>query len=512
MPRLHSDRHLARPPSPATRPPGPTAPSRVFPGLRELIDPRGPFLVPLALLLVSRAILLLGTPAPAEDAFITFRYARNLATGQGLVYNAGEHVMGFTSPLWTVWSALGIVVTGSPIAWALAWSFVADIVTLLAGGVLVSATAGAASAWAFTFFFAAWPYFSALMVSGMETSLFVTLLVLAAALVHAKSRAAGPTLAALALTRPEGLVAALVLSLAASWRDRLVALAITAAGLVLLALQFGSPIPNSLRVKASVYGTPGPWIGRHWWEWISPVVMGRWPSNGDTIVMMFLAVVTAPAAIVGARELWRRRDTAMARLAAAALVIWLGYAGLGVAYFWWYYALPLVATALLVAVGLPRVTRGRAIPIALALYTLSIWSVSLSLYRGRSHQEIQNFGAMAGTLRDRCRPGDSVFLEPIGMIGFTCPVTVIDEAGLVSPDVARCRMQGPGWYTDIVNTRTPRWLVVRRGVLDSENAFAGAGRPFRDTAERDALLARYAQVDRTGEPGAATELLLLERR
>lgn len=33
-----------------------------------------------------------------DDAYITFRYAANLASGEGLVFNAGESVMGSTSP------------------------------------------------------------------------------------------------------------------------------------------------------------------------------------------------------------------------------------------------------------------------------------------------------------------------------------------------------------------------------------------------------------------------------
>ena len=37
-----------------------------------------------------------------DDAFISFRYARNLAKGQGLVFNAGEYVEGFTNLLWTL--------------------------------------------------------------------------------------------------------------------------------------------------------------------------------------------------------------------------------------------------------------------------------------------------------------------------------------------------------------------------------------------------------------------------
>jgi hypothetical protein len=37
-------------------------------------------------------------PNTVDDAYITFRYARNIATGVGFVYNAGERVLGTTTP------------------------------------------------------------------------------------------------------------------------------------------------------------------------------------------------------------------------------------------------------------------------------------------------------------------------------------------------------------------------------------------------------------------------------
>ncbi|MGZ6066494.1 MAG: hypothetical protein ACXWVM_29115 [Polyangiales bacterium] len=37
-----------------------------------------------------------------DDQMISMRYARNLASGQGLVFNPGERVEGYTNPLWTV--------------------------------------------------------------------------------------------------------------------------------------------------------------------------------------------------------------------------------------------------------------------------------------------------------------------------------------------------------------------------------------------------------------------------
>ena len=35
-----------------------------------------------------------------DDAYISFRYARNLAEGLGFVYNAGERIEGYTNFLW----------------------------------------------------------------------------------------------------------------------------------------------------------------------------------------------------------------------------------------------------------------------------------------------------------------------------------------------------------------------------------------------------------------------------
>jgi len=53
-----------------------------------------------------------------EDAFISFRYANNLAAGHGLVFNIGEHVWGYSNFLWTVILALGVFCGFSIIAFA----------------------------------------------------------------------------------------------------------------------------------------------------------------------------------------------------------------------------------------------------------------------------------------------------------------------------------------------------------------------------------------------------------
>ncbi|MGB7063098.1 MAG: hypothetical protein WBF13_12190, partial [Candidatus Zixiibacteriota bacterium] len=37
-----------------------------------------------------------------DDAFISFRYAKNFVEGHGLVYNIGEKVEGYSNFLWTL--------------------------------------------------------------------------------------------------------------------------------------------------------------------------------------------------------------------------------------------------------------------------------------------------------------------------------------------------------------------------------------------------------------------------
>lgn len=64
-----------------------------------------------ALVGIAISIFLLEIWSPAEqmdDAYISYRYAQNLADGNGLVFNKGEYVEGYTNLSWTLLVALGI--------------------------------------------------------------------------------------------------------------------------------------------------------------------------------------------------------------------------------------------------------------------------------------------------------------------------------------------------------------------------------------------------------------------
>ncbi|HEY0782984.1 MAG TPA: hypothetical protein VGE98_11040 [Thermoanaerobaculia bacterium] len=170
-----------------------------------------------AALLAGRAALYASPYLVLDDAFISFRYADNLAHGLGLVYNAGERVEGYTNFLWTALLAAGARLGLSLPRLAVALALGAALATLP----LLLGLARAVAGWGpHAVLLAALPPLlvaamgsqARLAMSGMETLPFVLLLTLAAWLLFLRDRpaAAGVAFAAAALTRPEGAMYALV--------------------------------------------------------------------------------------------------------------------------------------------------------------------------------------------------------------------------------------------------------------------------------------------------------------
>ncbi|MBN1592741.1 MAG: hypothetical protein JW941_05780 [Candidatus Coatesbacteria bacterium] len=66
-----------------------------------------------------------------DDAFISMRYAENLANGNGLVYNVGERVEGYTNFLWTLILAAVIKLGGDPLIFAKGFGIFFALATMI---------------------------------------------------------------------------------------------------------------------------------------------------------------------------------------------------------------------------------------------------------------------------------------------------------------------------------------------------------------------------------------------
>lgn len=159
--------------------------------------------------LATRLWLIFGWRFLEEDALITLRYARNLWEGNGFVYNPGERVMGFTSPLWTI--LVSPIVGTMPIP-AARVALTLLCLTLYAGACAVLlrlARSGLAlGPWGTVVFFAFLslePRLVGESVSGMEMSLFLLVIATTVWALERDKPGASFALASVSyLVRPEG--------------------------------------------------------------------------------------------------------------------------------------------------------------------------------------------------------------------------------------------------------------------------------------------------------------------
>lgn len=224
-----------------------------------------------------------------DDAFISYRYAWNLLHGNGLVYNPGVPVEGYTNFLWTLLIAAALALGWQPTAVALFLNIALTVglITLtyyLARKLIISEGWKEPGALAAVIFLA----FDRTLVtygvrgSGMESLLFAFLLLLAVTLLWSSAAehittittskdlllraVAGILLALAALTRPEGVLVAGVLLTVRAWQDsrrggsqwKNLAAAVIAMGAILLPYEtwrisfYGYPFPNTFYAKTGL--------------------------------------------------------------------------------------------------------------------------------------------------------------------------------------------------------------------------------------------------------------------
>ena len=133
------------------------------------------------LFLIALIARILPGPRTIDDSYITYRYARNILAGNGFVYNPEERVLGTTTPFYTILlTALGAISGGEDAPFptiALYINAFADgmvcILLYLLGRKLKAPIAGfgAGLAWAVA------PYSVTFSIGGLETSVFVLLIV-----------------------------------------------------------------------------------------------------------------------------------------------------------------------------------------------------------------------------------------------------------------------------------------------------------------------------------------------
>ncbi len=431
---------------------------------------------------LALAARLLPTPRTIDDAFITFRYARNLLAGVGFVYNPGERVLGTTTPLYTVLMAALAGMSGSPnYPWlALVVNALADALTCLILIRLGERLSGRqAVGWAAGLLWAVSSMSVTFAIGGMETSVFILLLTLSADLYLAgRTRRAAFVSALMLLTRPDGVlfVGPLILDLiwrrarerprSVPWAEAATFLLTLAPWAIFATLYFGSPIPHTVAAKSLAYRLPpGAGLVRLIQHYGTPffenLVFGNvWPMIGF-ILYLITSLVGGVAAV--------RRDARMWPLALYPWLYFVAFAAPNELIFRWYLAPPLPFYFLLILTGLAKIAEdllqrkkqeGRSVIPApstfhlppssfillpssfFLLFSLNEWVLRPD-HGPRSpapemawHKLELLYADVGKELAPRVTPQTLVAAGDVGALGYYSNARILDTVGLMSPEAS----------------------------------------------------------------------------
>ncbi len=412
-----------------------------------------------------------------DDPFVTYRYARNVSSGQGLVYNQGEHILSTTAPLYALLLAAGaLLIDDLP-----SLSNWLSVFALFVGGCFLYLLCkdfthrwlGLTAAILFITSPLLW------LSLGFETAFYLALVLGAFYFYFTETRhvssqvlMAAVFLALALLTRADGIIPAAVLALHYLIVQRRfpspalgVYLVLSAPLLIYLTLVFGSPLPVTLAAKTAQakLGVTGFYAHTTFLE--GALILVQAYLQQSKLYAFFVPCVLIGMVTVGKRERW------LWPMLLWAVLYFAGYQLLGVAPYHWYYAPLVPALVLLAASGLDTLAvrlssllkcsgwRTTATTGALGLLLLVPQFASntqihqASLYPGSTPPESKAYKVLpeakvevyrqVGEWLKEHTPEDAVIgVTEVGVIGYYSERTMVDFLGLLRPDVAEALRSG----------------------------------------------------------------------
>ncbi len=409
-----------------------------------------------------------------DDPYITFRYARNLLSGHGFVYNTGQKVLSTTAPLYAVLLAgLGLIWPNLP---TLANTLSATCLVLgaLFLYLLPEARGHRAAGLIAALLLSLSP--DLIPTFGAETCL-VVMLTLGGLLAYSRSRfsVSAVLLALVVMVRPDGLLAFAAVGIyhllsrqSVPWRAVLLWVVLVGVWYSGLWWYFGTPVPATLQAK------------QHQGQMaISDSFVAGFLATLRTRGRLPLFWLQGILAIVGLGQV-AGKSRHWIPLLLWAVLYFVAYAVLGVSRYFWYYGPLAPAITVLVAEGAVAALRSmRRLRLPRSLVFSASGLVVLALLLPLVVQlfavvwfedpRVEVYGEIGHWLRRHSDPEASVGTLEAGVIGYYGERTMIDFAGLIQPEVAQ-RLGPSSTYQD-----SAAWAIQRYWpdyVLLQSNSFA----------------------------------------
>jgi hypothetical protein len=387
-----------------------------------------------AAILVARCVQYRGSLI--DDAYIVFRYADNLLAGLGPVFNAGERVEGFTSPLWLVLLAAAKAVGVSYETAVFVLGTVCAAAALFPAYALARRVAPGAAALAAPLLLCVHPGFAMWSVHGLETSLFALLVTSAVWAVERRPAVAGVLTGLAFWTRPEGALWAVALTLFMLARGRRRDAVALSAGFLFLALPietarilyYGAPFPNTY------YAKQGGGLGR----------LGFGIDYAKTFVYAHALVIAAclPAAWAA-----RKREQPLLALCCLLGAVWTAYVvweggDAFPGYRFWIPVLPLAAALVSYTLSL-RPPSALALGIVIAAVTAVAARADVRIEHVTGREFTAKMIRAGEWLREHAPAGTWVAVNYVGALPYYSGLPTIDMLGLTDVAIAHTPIRGP---------------------------------------------------------------------
>ncbi len=384
-----------------------------------------------------------------DDVFITYTYSRNIAIGNGFVFNSGEYVQGTTTPLYTLLMA-GI------------YRLTPDL--LHVGNVLSALFLLVSFAFAVNLprrdpsRIGQWVLGLALLTSpliyvsfGMETLFYFALLMASFWLwAHRHRELAMLAAAALTWTRADGFVLGVTLCLIAFWEARkerpiwrvipwrlgLIYATGIAPWFIFAWLYFGSPLPNTFSAKQEFLQGIKFWTdGWNWW-------VSFYGNNPLTLFAVLFILI----------GMWQALHQPAIRAVALWVILYIiGYTALNVTAFWYYTALVGVLIVLAVVGGEYAIRRllqmgimqsRRRVILSLCIGIVVITS-ALDIIRAWDFhtppERVATYRLLGEWIAAHTPPEAIVVVADLGIVGYYAQRRMIDSFGLITPSMTTSR-------------------------------------------------------------------------
>lgn len=364
----------------------------------------------------------------AEDAHITFQFARMVAEQAEFAFNPGQPIYGSTTPLLTILLSLWYefntdIVLGSKVIALLAF----------AGGMifLYQSLEGHAR-WIAPLLVATSFRLIAEDMSGMEMSLlFFFMMGSIRGLFSREIWISGLMCGFLLWARMDMVVFVIAMAIAHFLNKKpvlpfLAGTLIYVPWLVFAWYYFGSPIPFTVIAKEVAYGTPSS-FGEHWKHLVA---IANYLSLSIVITTLVAFYFTG-------------RRVLFLCLFIAFEVAFLGMTGS--TFFPRYFYLLTTACLIVIAIAIPALRDYRLMILASTfLIAITFNTEQISYYKNLQENRYAVLQQIGAWLNANTDPESTVLLEPLGYVGYGAQRIMLDEVGLITPRVVELHRQDVG--------------------------------------------------------------------